>query len=108
MMAVFFFDSEGVLYRNIIPRITTVTANVYIEILGNLRDAINRKRQNLLQRGGLLHHDNSPTHTAGKVLEFLQRNIIQTVPHPPYSSDLAPCDFFYFQNLKRPLRGRHF
>jgi histone-lysine N-methyltransferase SETMAR len=30
------------------------------------------------------------------------------VPHPPYSSDLAPCDFASFPKLKMKLKGRHF
>ena len=25
---------------------------------------------------------------------------IKTVPHPPYSSDLAPCDFWLFPKLR--------
>ena len=25
---------------------------------------------------------------------------IKTVPHPPYSPDLAPCDFFLFSKLR--------
>ena len=29
-------------------------------------------------------------------------------PTPPYSPDLAPCDFFLFPKLKRPLKGRRF
>ena len=29
---------------------------------------------------------------------------IQTVPHPPYSPDLAPCDFWLFPKL----RGCHY
>ena len=33
-------------------------------------------------------------------LEFLAKKQIPVLPHPPYSPDLAPCDFFYF------LRGR--
>ena len=30
---------------------------------------------------------------------------IKTVPHPPYSPDLAPCDFCLFPKLKEKLRG---
>ena len=30
---------------------------------------------------------------------------IMTVPHPPYSPDLAPCDFCLFPKLKEKLRG---
>ena len=33
---------------------------------------------------------------------------IKTVPHAPYSSDLAPCDFWLFLKLKEKLRGCHF
>ena len=25
---------------------------------------------------------------------------IKTVPHPPYSPDLAPCDFWFFPKLR--------
>ena len=30
---------------------------------------------------------------------------IKTVPQPPYSPDLAPCDFWLFPKLKENLRG---
>jgi hypothetical protein len=30
------------------------------------------------------------------------------IPHPPYSPDLAPCDFFLFLKMKFPLNGRRF
>ena len=30
---------------------------------------------------------------------------IKTVPQPPYSADLAPCDFWLFLKLKKKLRG---
>jgi hypothetical protein len=28
--------------------------------------------------------------------------------HPPYSPDLAPCDFFLFPKIKLKLKGRRF
>ena len=33
---------------------------------------------------------------------------IKTVPHPPYSPDLAPCDFWLFPKLKENLRGNRY
>ena len=30
---------------------------------------------------------------------------IKTVPHRPFSRDLAPCDFWLFPKLKENLRG---
>jgi len=30
------------------------------------------------------------------------------IPHPPYSPDLAPCDFFLFPKMKLKLKERRF
>ena len=32
----------------------------------------------------------------------------ELLPHPPYSSDLAPSDFFLFPKLKKHLKGNRF
>ena len=51
-----------------------------------------------------LHHDITPSHTSFAVREFFKQNYITTLPHPPYSPDLAPCDFFLFPKLKTHLK----
>jgi hypothetical protein len=30
------------------------------------------------------------------------------IPHPPYSPDLAACDFFLFPKMKFKVKGRRF
>jgi len=40
--------------------------------------------------------------------EFLAHNNIITLLHPPYSPDLAPCDFFLFPKMKLQLKGCRF
>jgi hypothetical protein len=30
------------------------------------------------------------------------------IPHPPYSPDLTPCDFFLFPKMKLKLKGHQF
>jgi hypothetical protein len=30
------------------------------------------------------------------------------IPHPPYSPNLAPCDFFLLPKMKLKLKGRRF
>ncbi|XP_054159698.1 histone-lysine N-methyltransferase SETMAR-like [Oppia nitens] len=60
------------------------------------------------KKGMLLHHDNSRVHTAKLTQEFLAKNNVKTVPHPPYSPDLAMCDFWLFSGLKHFLRGQAF
>ena len=39
------------------------------------------------------------------VTVYLTKLGIKTVLHPPYSPDLAPCDFWLFPKLKENLRG---
>jgi hypothetical protein len=38
----------------------------------------------------------------------LAKHSIPLVPHPPYSPDLAPCNFFLFPRLKSTLKGKRF
>ena len=59
-------------------------------------------------RRWVLHHDNAPAHTALSIREFLAKKNIPILPHPPYSPDLAPCDFYLFPKLKSNLKGHHF
>jgi hypothetical protein len=54
----------------------------------------------------LLHHDNAPGHTSLKTTEFVTNNNMIIVPHPPYTPDLAPCDFSLSPKLKMKLKGR--
>ena len=47
---------------------------------------------------------NAPAHAALLTRRFLTDNMTP-VPHPPYSPDLAPSDFFLFPKLKMKLKG---
>jgi hypothetical protein len=40
------------------------------------------------------------------VKDFLSKNNVTTLEHPPYSPDLAPGDFYLFPPLKSALKGR--
>ena len=40
--------------------------------------------------------------------EFLAKNSITKMDHPPYSPDLAPCDFWLFPKLKNALKEQRF
>jgi len=43
----------------------------------------------------------TPRHT----LLFNASEGVQLLSHPPYSPDLAPCDFFLFPHVKKQIRG---
>ena len=87
----------------------TVNADWYINhCLPQAFEAWSLRRPKTGIRGLLLHHDNASAHTAAKTLDFLAENSVQLVSHPPYSPDLAPCDFFLFPTVKEKIRGIRF
>ena len=56
----------------------------------------------------LLHHDNASSHKAKIVKGYFEEQELQVLPHPPYSPDVAPCDFWLLPTLKECLAGRKF
>ena len=54
------------------------------------------------------HQDNAPVPKSILVTDYLTKFGMKTVPHPPYSPDLAPCEFWLFPKLKKKLRGCRF
>ena len=53
----------------------------------------------------MLHHDNALAHASLFIRSYLAKHQTSVVPHPPYSPDLAPADFFLFPKLKTTLKG---
>ena len=43
---------------------------------------------------------NNQPHKEKIVKDYLEEQELQVLPHPPYSPDLAPCDFWLFPTLK--------
>ncbi len=109
-----FFDQTGMVYTHFLCR--TMNTKLYCEALTGLRAAIRKKRpflwdfqeQNPLLRRVWFHQDNARPHVAHKTITTLAESRINLLEHPPYSPDLAPCDFFLFPKLKAHLRGRRF
>ena len=44
--------------------------------------------------------NNAPVHKSILVKDYLTKMGIKTVPQPPYSPDLAPCDFWLFPTFR--------
>jgi histone-lysine N-methyltransferase SETMAR len=55
-----------------------------------------------------LHLDNCRVHFSKATEQFMTENHIRRVPHPPYSPDFAPSDFWLFGHLKTSLAGQTF
>ena len=61
-----------------------------------------RRKRPALFKSGQWHfgQDNAPVHNSILVTDYLTKMGIKTLPQPPYSPDLAPCDFWLFPKLR--------
>ena len=88
------------------PTGQTVNKEFYVEVLRELRKRFRQKRPALFKSGQWhFHQDSAPVHNFDLVTVYLTNLGIKTVPHPPYSPDLAPSDFWLFPKLKEKLWG---
>ena len=96
-----YFDSTGMMYMHWVPTGQTVNKKYYVEVLREFRKRFYRKRPALFKSGQWhFHQDNAPIHNSILVTDYLTKMGINAVPQPPYSPDLAPCDFWLFPELR--------
>jgi len=107
-MASVFWDRKGVLLVDFMARGTTINADRYCETLKKLRRAIQNRRRGMLTKDICLLHDNARPHVARQTVVLLDQFGWDIITHPPYSPDLAPCDYHLFPKLKEYLAGRCF
>ncbi|XP_062582211.1 histone-lysine N-methyltransferase SETMAR-like [Saccostrea cucullata] len=107
-----FFSCDGLAVQIPVPKGKSVTGRYY----RCCTDVVLKKLKKYYQKrhpvSGFRHvrllHDNAPSHTSELVKQFLKSEKVTVLPHPPYSPDLAPCDFFLFPKLKKFLSGRRY
>jgi hypothetical protein len=71
---------------------------VFFDIKGTIR-------AEFVPRGTI---DNAPCHTSLAILQYLADIKFTVCPHPPYSTDLAPCDFWLFPKIQLTMKGNRF
>lgn len=78
-MIITFSDWEGMFHREFIPQGGKVNQLYYLYVLRLLWENVRWKRPHLWEA----HHDNGPAHTAFSVRQFLARNKMTLIHHPP-------------------------
>ena len=95
------FDSTGMIYMHWVPTGQTVNKEYYVVVLREFRKRFRRKRPALFKLGQWhFHQNNASVHNSILVTDYLTKMGVKTVPQPPYSPDLAPCDFWLFPKLR--------
>ena len=96
-----FLDSTGMIYMQRVPTGQTVNKKYYVEVLREFRKRFLGKRSALFKSGQWhFQQDNAPVHNSILVTDYLTKMGVTTLPHPLYSPDLTPCDFWLFPKLR--------
>jgi len=97
----FFWDQNGILLIDYLPKGQTINAEYYLSLLVQLKDILKEKLRGKVNKGVLFLHDNVPTHRALVTQKKLAYLGFQCLDHTPYSPDLAPSDYHLFHGLKK-------
>ena len=77
------------MHKEFVPFGQTVNQQFYLQALKRLRDSVQKKRPEMWS-------------------SFWQKHNVNIILHPPYSPNLAPCDFFLFPHMKCQMKGKGF
>ena len=103
------FDIEGIVQKEFVPPGHVVNGKFHCVVLRWLTENIWCKHPDKWHNNSRdRYHDNVPAEVLLIVWQFLASTKTTVIPHPPYSPDHAPCDFFLFMKMKLKLKGWHF
>jgi hypothetical protein len=90
-----FFYAKVIIHYEFLTEKQPVNGKFYKDAIKRLIARVHCVRPEFQESGSwYLLHDNAPAHSSGVVTEFLAKREVSVSSHPPYSTDLAPADFF--------------
>ena len=103
------FSNKGIVYVNVLPPNETFTGEYFAnKILPHLKAAANKIKGSVSSYKVRLHMDNAKPHNSIIAQQKMKELHIERLPHPPYSPDISPNDFFLYGYIKNKLRGNRF
>ena len=105
---IIFWDKDGVLLTEYLPRGTMINGPCYAPIIERLRSAIVEKGRGKVSHGVLLLHDNAPIGKCNVVQAAIRQVGFIELNHCAYSPDIAQSDYHLFSNLKKFPRLKNF
>ena len=96
-----FFDSAGMIYMQWVPTGHTVNKEYYVAGFKGVQEEIPSEEAAPFKSAQWhFHQNNAPVRNSILVTDYLTKMGFKTLPHPPYSPYLAPCDFWLFPTLR--------
>ena len=96
VMAMVFWDAREINYTDYLEKGQMITGAYYASLLHRLSEEIKKRRPHLKKKI-LFHQDNARVHTCTVSVAKIMELKFELLQHLPYSLNLAPSDFFYFQ-----------
>ena len=96
---------KGVVHIKFLKQGHTVNSEKHISTLRTLKARLRRVHSG---RDSILQLDNARPYTSRQTQDALAQLKLPALPHPAYSPDLAPSDYFLFLQLKKHLKGNHY
>ena len=106
-MMIIFWDKDGVLLTEYLPRGTTINGPYYASIIERLHSIILEKGRSKVSRGMVLLHDNAPVNKCNIVQAALRQVGFIELNACVYSLDIAPTNYNPLSNLKKSLRDKN-
>ena len=102
-MLCIWWDQKGLVYYELLKPGDSITGDRYRLQLIRLNCALREKRPEYEQRHDkvILLHDNARPHVAKVVKKYLETLKWDVLPHPPYSPDIAPSDYWLFRRMQQ-------
>jgi hypothetical protein len=107
-MALVFWDAEGILFIDYLEKGKTITGEYYSNLLTRLDETVRGKRPGLQKKKIIFHKDSASAHKSVLAVGKLRDLHYELLEYPPFSPDLALCDFCLFPKLKLFLTGQRF
>ena len=106
-MATVFWDAQGILFIDYLEKGRTINNKYYIPLLMHLKEEITTKKwPHLKKKKVLFHQDNALCHKSIASTAKLHELHFELLPHPPYSPDLAPSNYWLFCRSQKNAPGK--
>ena len=104
-----YINAAGLVFCDMMPKGQTMNSTYFTKkiVTGVAKGISKTKRTRGLNRTQILH-DNASSHKSRLTTQKLESMGLSVIRHPPYSPDLAICDFWLFMELKNRLAGKRF